>query len=175
MYFQVPNTKAVDCFSSCPTNQVSSLRLTPVTRRPLPCSSKSPRCSVTTQESSLMADENPKHQRPWQEIAREAQSYRDASIKDQRIQPPVPAIPRPDKLPKNTFALFDDYLSKDERALTTLLPEQLLAKLAVGEVTATNVSLAFLRRAGIAQSLVCDNFSLDSLSPHTCFLFSLFL
>lgn len=105
-----------------------------------------------------MVQKNRKPTRPWQEIAADAQLYRDDSIKHHSIQPPVPALPSSDKLPKSVFALLKDHLGENERAVTEMVPEELLAKLAAGRVTAVDVSMAFLRRAGIVQGLVCAMF-----------------
>ena len=88
--------------------------------------------------------------RPWQEIAQEAQDYRDATIA--RLQPPIPQLPK--KPPKNVFATLRGALNHEELRITEAPPEELLAMLASGVFTAATVATAFLRRAGLAQKLV---------------------
>jgi len=91
-----------------------------------------------------------KTRRPWQDVAQEAREYRDASIA--RLQPPLPELPK--ELPKNIFATLCEALDPEETRITEALPEDLLARLASGNLTATAVTTAFLRRAGLAQKLV---------------------
>lgn len=86
----------------------------------------------------------------WQSIAHEAQQYRDASIS--RIKPDVPQIPS--NLPRNVMGIPGKLLSPDEIQITELPVEELADMLRLGKVTAVVVTLAFLRRAGVAQKLV---------------------
>lgn len=88
----------------------------------------------------------------WQTIAQEAQQYRDASIS--RIKPDVPHIPS--NLPRNVMSIPGKLLSPDEVQITELPVEELADMLRLGKVTALVVTLAFLRRAGVAQKLVCS-------------------
>jgi hypothetical protein len=95
----------------------------------------------------------PKLQRPWQDIAREAQDYRDASIE------PFLGITGqgagvPEKLPKNSMSVPITALSPRDNEITELLPEQLTQLLATGKFSSTEVTTAFLRRAALAQKLV---------------------
>lgn len=87
--------------------------------------------------------------RPWQDIAAETQQYRDSTISE--LSPPVPYPPS--KLPKNVLAIPKTLLSSEELEITSLPPEKLLEKLTTGHVAATAVTLAYLRRAGLAQRL----------------------
>jgi amidase len=86
----------------------------------------------------------------WQEIARIAQDLRDSSIAE--VNATVPDVPS--ELPLNVSKLPGDLLSKAEISITETVPEQLLDALASGELTSTDVTNAFLRRAGLAQKLV---------------------
>ncbi|MCJ1430787.1 hypothetical protein MMC27_000137 [Xylographa pallens] len=88
-------------------------------------------------------------QKPWQEIAQEAQDYRDASIA--MFDPDTSRLPK--ILPRNVFKVLRQHLSQTEMELTEKPPEELLKLLASGTVTATAVTTAFLRRAGLAQKL----------------------
>ena len=87
----------------------------------------------------------------WQERARLAQARRDTSIAG--IQPPIPAIPK--DLPISVIHLPAALLSAREVEITESKTESLLAALASGSITAREVTGAFLRRAGLAQGLVC--------------------
>lgn len=91
--------------------------------------------------------------RTWQETAKIAQDFRDNSIAE--IQPPVPDVPT--DLPLNVIALPRELLSEAEVSLTEKTTEELLQALATGTVSSTTVTLAFLRRAGLAQKLVSES------------------
>lgn len=88
----------------------------------------------------------------WQTIAHEAQEYRDASIS--RIKPDVPQTPS--NLPRNVMDIPGKLLSPDEIQITEFPVEELADMLRLRKVTAIVVTLAFLRRAGVAQKLVCS-------------------
>jgi hypothetical protein len=88
--------------------------------------------------------------RRWQDIAKEAQDYRDASIA--RVTPEVPHLPA--NLPKNVMNIPRELLSQEEAQITEAAPEVLLQLMASGQLSATAVCTAFLRRAGLAQRLV---------------------
>ena len=90
----------------------------------------------------------------WQDVARTAQEYRDASIT--RVEPAVPHVPV--ELPRDVTAIPGELLDKAELDITQALTEDLLASLASGELTSTVVTKAFLRRAGLAQKLVSSVF-----------------
>ena len=92
-----------------------------------------------------------KKKRPWQDIAREAQQYRDASIT--QIQPELPQLP--EDLPKDVTKIPATVLSSEEIQITEMLLEDLLSVMASADVSAVAVTTAFLRRAGLAQKLVC--------------------
>jgi amidase len=88
--------------------------------------------------------------RPWQEISKEAQDHRDRSLS--KVRPPLAKIPS--KLPKNTTGIAEQMLTAEEIELTSKLPEDILALIASGDITSTEVCNAFLRRAVVAQQLV---------------------
>lgn len=88
-------------------------------------------------------------QRNWEETAKIAQDLRDRSIAD--VEPAIPAVPS--ELPKNVISLPRVLLSEAEVSLTEKSPESLLAELVTGAISSSAVTLAFLRRAGLAQKL----------------------
>ena len=85
----------------------------------------------------------------WQDVAKESQDYRDASIKD--VEPAVPEVLEP--LPLNVTSIPKKLLTQDELLLTQSCPKVLVDKLASGELKSLLLTQAFLRRAGLAQSL----------------------
>lgn len=87
----------------------------------------------------------------WQDIAKEAQDYRDASIS--RVKPAVPVVP--EDLPLDRTDVPKYLLATEEVVITQTAPEDLVHSLAIGKLTSTAVTTAFLRRAGLAQALVC--------------------
>lgn len=89
--------------------------------------------------------------RSWQETAKIAQDLRDASIS--RVEPPIPDVPS--VLPKNVKDIPKQLLTTEEVRITETLAEDLLPALASGKLTSVSVANAFLRRAGLAQKLVC--------------------
>lgn len=82
----------------------------------------------------------------WQEVAADRQAYRDASIA--RLTPALPDIP---SIPLNAIPLAKQILTAAEVKITETTVEELVPKLASGELKATDVVKAFLRRAGVAQ------------------------
>jgi amidase len=86
----------------------------------------------------------------WQDIAKIAQDLRDDSIA--KVKPTVPDVPL--ELPLNVSKLPGELLSEPEISITETTPEKLLDALAAGKLTSTEVTNAFLRRAGLAQKLV---------------------
>ena len=88
----------------------------------------------------------------WQDVAKEAQEYRDGSLK----LVPENHMSSLDFLDhsKAPITLPDRLLDEEDSQITRSLPEDLIRKMASGEWSATNVTLAFLRRATIAQKLV---------------------
>ena len=93
----------------------------------------------------------------WQEVAKEAQEYRDASIK--LVEPAIPAVPK--ELPLDRSDVPKYFLSTEEVIITQTSAEELVASLATGKLTSTTVTTAFLRRAGLAQALVSSSKSFD--------------
>lgn len=93
--------------------------------------------------------------RPWQDIAKEAQEFRDASLAR------VPGIDEvfgrhlfSNTLPKDVTAIPRLVMNERDTQITESLPEKLVEILANGKLTATDVTLAFLRKAAVAQRLV---------------------
>lgn len=89
--------------------------------------------------------------RDWHDVAKEAQDYRDASIS--RVKPAVPAVPK--DLPLDRTEIPKYLLTTEEVVITQTAPDDLVNALASGKLTSTAVIEAFLRRAGLAQALVC--------------------
>lgn len=87
--------------------------------------------------------------RPWEEISKEAQSYRDLTIT--KLSPPAPDVPA--NLPKNVLGLPRQLLSQPISAITSLLPEKLLDCLTSGQLSAVEVTQAYLQQATVAQGL----------------------
>ncbi|KAF2262038.1 amidase [Lojkania enalia] len=99
--------------------------------------------------------------RSWQDIAREAQDYRDLTIA--QISPPVSEVPP--HLPKNVMSIPASLLDHTELSITNLPLEELLASLTSGRLSAVAVTTSYLRRAAVAQGLVnCITELLPSLS-----------
>ena len=86
----------------------------------------------------------------WQDVVHQVQSHRDQTLT--LIQPPIPKLPT--ELPCNVTTLPQTLLSPREAEITTTNAEDLVASLAAGRLTSTEVTNAFLRRAGLAQKLV---------------------
>lgn len=105
-----------------------------------------------------------KIQRSWQEIAKDAQDHRDASLAQVKLDlessPVYPALEdaleqsHPGALRKTSMKLPETPLHPRDVQITETLPEDLVKSLATGELSATDVTTAFLRRAVIAQKLV---------------------
>jgi amidase len=96
--------------------------------------------------------------RPWQEIAREAQQHRDAAVAN--LATDFPVLLDNDKFsepPKNSKNIPGIVLEPRDLKITESLPEELIKLLANGELSATDVTTAFLRRAALAQILVRVN------------------
>lgn len=91
----------------------------------------------------------PQQQATWQETCQHMQDYRDASIR--RVEPPIPTVPG--ELPKNVSLLPKQLLTQNEIRITETAPEDLVTELSSGKLTTTEVTKAFLRRAGLAQQL----------------------
>jgi amidase len=85
----------------------------------------------------------------WQGIAQEAQDHRDETIN--RLSPPVPSIPA--DIPKNVTKLPEQLLDQSVHSITNMLPEELIASLATGQISAVDVTTAFLQRAALSQGL----------------------
>jgi amidase len=87
--------------------------------------------------------------RPWQDIAREAQAYRDESIG--KLPTLVPQVPT--SLPKNVITLPEQLFSQRILSITNLPSEELITSLAQGQISAVDVTSAFLQRAALSQGL----------------------
>lgn len=88
--------------------------------------------------------------RSWQDVVKVARDHRDASIG--RIEPPLPQVPV--ELPLNVSRIPRQLLSEKEIKITETTTENLVSWLASGVISSSQVTNAFLRRAGIAQRLV---------------------
>lgn len=80
-----------------------------------------------------------------------ARQRRDASLRETLAELPG-TIPQP--LPKNVTSIPQQVLSSTDFQITALQPEQLVKSLADGSLSSVSVTLAFLRRAALAQQLV---------------------
>jgi hypothetical protein len=98
-----------------------------------------------------------KPKRPWQEIAQEAQQYRDASIVTFATNFPALLDDKFSEPPKNSTNIPGIVLQPQDLKITESSPEDLVKLLANGELSATDVTAAFLRRAALAQILVSIN------------------
>src|SRR5258705_13924828 len=97
-----------------------------------------------------------KPKRPWQDVAREAREYRDVSIAAATAD--FPAALDGDSflnLPRNSSNIPIIVLHPRDVRITETLPEELIRGLATEELSATDVTTAFLRQAAVAQKLVC--------------------
>jgi Asp-tRNA(Asn)/Glu-tRNA(Gln) amidotransferase A subunit family amidase len=88
--------------------------------------------------------------RPWEEIAKEAQGYRDSTIA--LLSPPAPQVPP--SLPRNVLSQPGLLLDPNDLSITQLQPEKLLASLTSGRLSAVAVTRAYLQRAAVSQRLV---------------------
>lgn len=93
----------------------------------------------------------------WQQTASRVQAYRRQSIS--KIQPAIPDLPL--QLPKNVTAVPQQFMTQEELEITQSSVDCLLACLSTGTWTSKTVTLAFLRRAAIAQNLVWEAFSAE--------------
>jgi amidase len=118
-----------------------------------------------------MAPPNKKQKvlRSWQEIAKQAQDHRDASLAQVK-----PGLPDSFATLEGTLEDVQSHLQKgvaimaavkilhpDDVKITEMLPERLIAALASGDLSTTEVTTAFLRRAAISQKLVSVEISLS--------------
>jgi amidase len=85
----------------------------------------------------------------WEITAQKAQDHRDVSIA--HLSPPAPRVPA--TVPKNVTKLAEELLDPTVTHITNLLPEDLVALLTAGQVSAVDVSTAFLQRAALSQGL----------------------
>jgi hypothetical protein len=99
-----------------------------------------------------------KPKRPWQEIAREAQKYRDASIATFTKEFPTNyTTGKSADLPKDSTDIPSGVLGKRDLQITETLPEQLVKVLATGELSATEVTTAFLHHRAPPRSRPCPS------------------
>jgi hypothetical protein len=85
----------------------------------------------------------------WQEVAKDRQIYRDATIAS--IEPEIPEIT---DIPLNSIPIAKTVLTAEEIQITEATVEELAGKLAKEELSAVTVIKAFLRRAALAQKVV---------------------
>jgi amidase len=104
---------------------------------------------------NIMPAKKRKLQRPWQEIAEEAQYHRDTTIA--LVKPGLPQafenIQFSEGLPNNSMNVPGRALHPKDFRITERLPEELVLSMAAGELSAVDVTTAFLRRAVLAQKL----------------------
>lgn len=86
----------------------------------------------------------------WQEVAQDRQRHRDETIA--AVKPNIPEIT---DIPLNTLSLARQILTAEEIHITESTPEELQAGLTKGDLSAVEVTNAFLRRAALAQKVVC--------------------
>ena len=89
----------------------------------------------------------------WKDIAQYAKQHRDASL--EKVTPAVPVLP--EQIPLDVTKIPKQLLTKEETGITEKATEELLPLLASGKLTSASVIQAFLRRAAIAQKLVCPD------------------
>ncbi|KAF2201094.1 amidase signature enzyme [Delitschia confertaspora ATCC 74209] len=112
---------------------------------------------------------NPSNNQSWQEIAKKEQSHRDATIS--ALDPPLPDI-NTTNLPINVTGIPKKILTAEEVTIMELPLEVLVAKMVKEELSATQVTKAFLRRAGLTQKLTnC----ITELLPTTALSYASFL
>ncbi|KAI9754384.1 MAG: hypothetical protein M4579_004722 [Chaenotheca gracillima] len=99
----------------------------------------------------------------WQDIAEAACKHRDDTIA--QITPPVPELPPAAELPLDVTGLPRQLLTAQEDAITKAGVEDLVFAMAEGRLSATEVTGAFLRRAGLAQKLVWAPFGFTIPTP----------
>ncbi|KAH6622086.1 amidase signature domain-containing protein [Boeremia exigua] len=97
----------------------------------------------------------------WTEVASDAQGHRDTTIA--ALSPSAPKVPS--TLPKNVLHLPEILLDQSVLSITALMPEELLRSLSTGQISAVQVTTAYLHRAAVAQGLSnCLTELLPSLS-----------
>ncbi|KAI9662649.1 MAG: hypothetical protein M1831_002692 [Alyxoria varia] len=87
----------------------------------------------------------------WQEVAEEAQSARDESVRQVRS---VDHLPDPNALLSDVTGIPERFLTNRQLELTETEPERLRTLLASGKLTSSEVTEAFLHSAAIAQVTV---------------------
>ena len=86
----------------------------------------------------------------WRNVAHDVQDHRQATLNE--IEPPIPVVPT--DLPGNVTRIPQNLLLPHKVEITTTTVKDLIADLAIGALTSTEVTNAFLRRAGLAQRFV---------------------
>ncbi|KAF4625670.1 hypothetical protein G7Y89_g12495 [Cudoniella acicularis] len=84
----------------------------------------------------------------WQEVVADRQKHRDATLAE--VEPTLPSLP---PVSLNTLPIAKAVLTADEIKITESVVEKLVVQLAEGQLSATTVIKAFLRRAALAQKL----------------------
>jgi amidase len=87
----------------------------------------------------------------WQEVAARVQKHRDETIA--RVEPALAELDF--EIPYNVTAIPRRVLTPRECEITELTVEELRARLDKGSLSAVETINAFLRRAALAQKLVC--------------------
>lgn len=104
-------------------------------------------------------------QRPWEETALEEQGKRDAAIPSEwRLKTPIsPSARNFMRIPYES-----SIMTPQELALTEKDATELLALLAEGKLRSYDLTLAFCKRAALAQQVVCatnSTFKVNMCSP----------
>ena len=89
----------------------------------------------------------------WQDVAKTAQEHRDTSIS--RIEPAVPEPPS--DLPLDVTQIPRQSLTSEELKITEMSTKLLSDCVSQDKLRCTTIIKAFLRRAGLAQRLVCES------------------
>ena len=100
-------------------------------------------------------------ERGYRDIAIEAQKHRDASIAE--VDQTLLSRPEQRPLPRDVTGVPAQVLTQDELSITESAPEDLLHQLATARLSAIGVTKAFLRRAGLAQTVVSSSLPYASI------------
>lgn len=93
----------------------------------------------------------------------EAREHRDGSVA--RVEPAI--TPLPASLPKNVMNIAKNTLTPEEIKITSYDVPELLQVIKDKTFSCETVTKAFLRRAALAQKLVCHNPSPSILKPQS--------
>jgi len=116
--------------------------------------------SALTSHVRMPPAKKPNPKRPWQDIAKEAQEYRDASLtkvpESLDLLTSLDKKYSPNSLPKNSLSVTRRLHHLKDFQITEMLPADLIKGIAKRWWSSVEVVSAFLRRAVLAQKLVRD-------------------